>query len=47
MINLILSILCSSLIFILFRIFPKFRVNNSIAITFNYLVAFMMGLFLT
>jgi drug/metabolite transporter (DMT)-like permease len=41
---LILSILLSSSIFIIFRYFTYFRVNNFQAITFNYVLASFMGL---
>ena len=43
MIWLALSILCSTLIFILFRIFPRFGIENLQAIVVNYLVAFSVG----
>ena len=44
MIYLLLSILLSSAIFIIFRYFSQFKVNNFQAITFNYLLASAMGL---
>ena len=46
MIWLILSILCSTLIFVVFKLFDSYRVNNLQAIITNYFVAFTVG-FLT
>ncbi len=43
MIWLILSILCSTLIFITFKLFPRFGVNNLHAIVVNYFTAFTVG----
>ncbi|MFN3952310.1 MAG: EamA/RhaT family transporter [Thermaurantimonas sp.] len=39
-----LSILCSVLIFLLFNIFPRYRIHTFRAITTNYLVAFLLGI---
>lgn len=44
MIYLLFSILASTLIFILFKSFDKFKVNTLQAIVFNYLVACIFGL---
>ncbi len=44
MIWLILSILCSSLIFVAFKSFERYRVSNLQAIVVNYFVAFSVGL---
>lgn len=38
------TILCSSLLFLIFRIFPKFSVDTAQAIVFNYFTAFVTGL---
>lgn len=46
MIDLILSIACSSLIFILFKIFPKYKVDTFQAVVANYFTAFTCGYFL-
>jgi drug/metabolite transporter (DMT)-like permease len=46
MIPLIFSILSSSLIFIIFRLFPKYGVNTFHAIVFNYFTAFSSGMLL-
>jgi len=46
MIFLLLSILCSSIIFLLFKSFEKFKVNTFVAIVFNYLTASLTGLLL-
>lgn len=43
MIFLTLSILASSLIFVIFRIFPKLKVDTFQAIVFNYFTAFVCG----
>lgn len=43
MIWLALSILCSTLIFIAFRLFPRFGIDNLQAIVINYLVAYSVG----
>lgn len=43
MIWLILSILCSSLIFVVFKLFDRFNVSNLQAIIVNYFVAFIVG----
>lgn len=46
MIYLLLSILCSTLIFIVFRYYSKFQVDNHSAIVVNYLTAGLLGLFI-
>jgi drug/metabolite transporter (DMT)-like permease len=46
MIVLFFSILCSSLIFVIFRLFPRYRVNTFHAIVFNYFTACTCGLLL-
>lgn len=43
MIWLTLSILCSTLIFILFKLFPKYGIDNLQAIVINYATAFTVG----
>ncbi len=43
MIWLFLSILCSALIFVIFKFFGKYQVNNLQAIIVNYVVAFAVG----
>lgn len=45
MIFLLLSILCSSAIFIVFKLFDKFKINTLQAIIVNYFIAFSVGLF--
>jgi drug/metabolite transporter (DMT)-like permease len=44
MIPLIFSILCSSFIFVLFKIFPKYSIDTFQAIVFNYITAFSCGI---
>lgn len=44
MIPLIFSILSSSLIFVIFKLFPKYRVDTFQAIVFNYFTAFICGI---
>lgn len=44
MIPLIFSILCSSLIFVIFKLFPKYQIDTFQAIVFNYFTAFMCGI---
>jgi drug/metabolite transporter (DMT)-like permease len=44
MIFLILSILASSLIFVIFRLFPKYKIDTFQAIVINYFVAFVSGI---
>lgn len=44
MIYLILSIICSSLIFLIFRAFSHYKVNNFTAIVVNYFVAGLTGI---
>jgi drug/metabolite transporter (DMT)-like permease len=46
MIYLIFSIACSTAIFLLFRSFPKYGVNNFSAIVINYFIATAVGIFL-
>jgi drug/metabolite transporter (DMT)-like permease len=46
MIYLILSILASTLIFVIFKMFPRFGVNTFQAIVFNYFTAFSCGFLL-
>ena len=46
MIPLLISILCSSLIFIIFKLFPKFKIDTFQAIVFNYFTAFVCGVLL-
>lgn len=46
MIPLLFSILSSSLIFVIFRLFPRFGVNTFHAIVFNYFTAFSCGFLL-
>lgn len=43
MIELVFSILCSSVLFFLFRLFPKFKVDTTQAIVVNYFTAFTCG----
>lgn len=43
MFYLVLSILASTLILLIFRIFPKYHVDTFQAIVFNYLIAFGVG----
>ena len=43
---LLFSILSSSLIFVIFRLFPRYRVNTFHAIVFNYFTAFACGILL-
>lgn len=43
MIYLILSIFCSTIILVVFRMFTRFEINTFQAIVFNYLVAFSVG----
>ena len=44
MIWLLLSILCSTLIFVAFKLFDRFKISNLQAIIINYFVAFTVGL---
>lgn len=46
MIYLVLSIIASTLILLIFRIFPKYHVDTFQAIVFNYLIAFGVGFLL-
>lgn len=43
MIFLILSILCSSAIFVVFKLFTRYKVHNLSAVVFNYFTAFTLG----
>lgn len=44
MIPLIFSILSSSLIFVIFKLFPKYKIDTFQAIVFNYFTAFILGI---
>ncbi len=44
MIALVLSILSSSVIFVIFKLFDRFKVNTFQAIVFNYFTAFTLGI---
>ncbi|MBP94281.1 EamA-like transporter family protein [Bizionia echini] len=44
MIYLLLSILASTIIFVLFKLFDKYQVNTLQAIVFNYIIAFCVGI---
>lgn len=44
MIELISCILCSSLIFVVFKLFPKYKIDTFQAIVFNYLTAASCGI---
>jgi len=46
MIPLVFSILCSSLIFVIFKLFPKYQIDTFQAIVFNYFTAFVCGIVL-
>lgn len=46
MIPLIISILSSSLIFVIFKLFPKYSIDTFQAIVFNYFTAFACGVIL-
>jgi drug/metabolite transporter (DMT)-like permease len=43
MFNLILAIVFSSFLYLIFKLFTKYNVNNSQAIVFNYIIAFSIG----
>ena len=43
MTDLFLAIFLSSLIFILFKVFPRFKIDTFQAIVFNYISAFLCG----
>ncbi|QXP73781.1 EamA/RhaT family transporter [Tenacibaculum sp. AHE15PA] len=45
MIYLVLSVLVSSLIFVIFKLFDVFKINTSQAIVVNYIIALSFGLF--
>lgn len=47
MIDLALSVLCSSLIFVIFKLFSTYKVNTLLAIVTNYVVACSCGLLLS
>ncbi|HNW68829.1 MAG TPA: DMT family transporter [Bacteroidales bacterium] len=47
MFYLLLSITCSSIIFVLFKFFEKYNISNIQAITVNYLSAVLLGYFST
>nr|WP_299344067.1 DMT family transporter [Allomuricauda sp.] len=46
MVYLALSVLCSSLIFVIFKLFDVYKIQTLYAIIVNYVVAFITGLFL-
>ncbi len=46
MLDLALSILCSSLIFVVFKLYPRFRIQTLYAIIFNYITACAVGFLL-
>jgi drug/metabolite transporter (DMT)-like permease len=46
MITLVLAILSSSLIFVIFKLFDRFKVDTFQAIVFNYFTAFLCGILL-
>lgn len=43
MLNIVLAVLFSSLLYLLFKLFGKFNIHNLQAIIFNYLTAFCIG----
>lgn len=43
MISLVFSVLSSSLIFVLFKLFDRFKIDTFQAIVFNYITAFIIG----
>jgi drug/metabolite transporter (DMT)-like permease len=45
MFELIGTIFCSSILFFIFRLFPKFEIDTAQAIVFNYFTAFICGSF--
>lgn len=45
MIDLVLSVLCSSLIFVIFKLFDVYKIQTLYAIITNYIVACLTGLF--
>ncbi|WP_339889997.1 DMT family transporter [uncultured Flavobacterium sp.] len=47
MINLVLAILFSSLLYIVFKFYSKFNINTFQAIVFNYVAAFLVGIVLS
>lgn len=47
MINLVLAILFSSLLYIVFKFYSKFNINTFQAIVFNYIIAFCVGIALS
>jgi len=47
MIDLVLSVLCSSLIFVIFKLFGRYSVNTLLAIITNYVIACICGLIFT
>ncbi len=46
MIALIFSVLCSSFLFVLFKLFPKYNIDTFQAIVVNYFTAFLCGIIL-
>jgi drug/metabolite transporter (DMT)-like permease len=47
MINLLLTVLFSSLLYIVFKFFSKYNINTFQAIVFNYIIAFLVGLLIS
>lgn len=47
MINILLAIFFSSLLYVVFKCFSRFSVNTFQAILFNYIIAFTLGVFLS
>jgi drug/metabolite transporter (DMT)-like permease len=47
MFNLILAIVFSSFLYLIFKLFTKYNINNSQAIVFNYIIAFSIGFLIT
>ncbi len=47
MINLLLAIVFSSVLYIVFKFYSKFKINTFQAIVYNYIVAFFVGLLLS
>ena len=46
MLNLVLGIFFSSVLYIVFKLYSKYNVNTFQAIVFNYIVAFLVGIYL-
>lgn len=45
MTNILLTILCSTLLFTIFKLYPKFKINTLQALIWNYFFAFLIGIF--